>query len=120
MSRADRHKEAARKVEERLREEGRAFDADQIRHLRLSLSACQTTLSQVHKQLGEALTALRSEREKALREAVPNFLGIDYGADDETCVVVIKTHSDGAMEVIDMKHGDEARAILRALEGGGE
>lgn len=57
---------------------------------------------------------------RKLREAVPNFLGIDHGSGDETCVVVIKTHGDGFIEVIGMKHGDEARAILRALEVGGD
>ena len=59
MSRADRHKAAALKVEEALRAEGRAFEADQIRHLRLSLTACQTTLSRVHKEYTEALAYIK-------------------------------------------------------------
>lgn len=60
MSRADRHKEAARKVEDTLRSEGRAFEADQIRHLRLSLTCFQTTLSRVHKEYMDALSRMRA------------------------------------------------------------
>lgn len=60
MSRADRHKEAARKVEKALRAEGRGFEADQIRHVRLSLSACQATLSVVHKEYLGALERIRA------------------------------------------------------------
>jgi hypothetical protein len=47
----------------------------------------------------------------------PNIIGIDEGSGDETAVAVIKTHKGGFMEVINVKYGEEANAILRALEG---
>lgn len=59
MSRAERHKEAARKVEDTLRAEGRGFEADQIRHVRVSLSTCQGTLSRVHKEYLQALARIK-------------------------------------------------------------
>lgn len=68
MSRADRHKKAALEVENRLREELRHFDADQIMHLRNSLTACQTTLSRVHKEYVAALANLRAARENMAPE----------------------------------------------------
>jgi hypothetical protein len=56
---------------------------------------------------------------RGLIQAQPlNIIGTDHGSDDETAVAVIKTQKGGFMEVIDVKYGDEARAILRALEGG--
>ncbi len=60
MSKAERHKEAARKVEEALRAEGRAFEADQIRHVRTSLAVCQGTLSRVHRDYLAALSRIRA------------------------------------------------------------
>lgn len=47
MNKQDRRKEEARKVEDQLRSEGRHFEADQIRNLRLSMSGLQETLRRV-------------------------------------------------------------------------
>ena len=57
---------------------------------------------------------------RGLIEAGPRTIGIDFGASEELAVAVVKVDRNGVMEIVGVKHGDEARAILRALEGGGE
>ena len=43
-------------------------------------------------------------------------VGIDQGDKEDTAVAMVNIHENGFQEIMWVKHGEEAAAILRALE----